>query len=149
MADLQTSTPEIFASRQAVIFGAALLLACAFITAFAIFQKSRRTSLEQARASTAVGDTAFFPVPQPLDPVKPLASFAGRALYFVEWKGERDALMSKAGMDDTKAFEVYQLVGTTGEETPFFYLKCSKYFYAKTQRRSGAEPIEKEVRQKR
>ena len=134
MADSQNSSPKIFEQRRALCLGVALLLGYALITAFTVYDKSRRTSLEQVTSPTAVGDNAFFPLPQPFDTGKPFDKFEGHALYFVDWKNAEDIRMIKAGADDSKAFAIYKFARARGDDASFFYLKIKQGLYVQAKR---------------
>jgi|GEM_PF-2546077 len=135
MAESTDSSSKIFGQKWAVCLGGALLLGYAVITAFAVYDKSRRPDLEKALTLSAVGDKAYFPVPQTFDPSTPLVNFEGHSLYFVDWKYMLDSLMMRAGMDDANSFSVYQYTGRTQEDQkPFFYLKIKPGYYVQTKR---------------
>ena len=111
-----------------------MLLGYGLITGFAVWDKLHLSSIEKASASTAVGDTTFFPVAASFDPSTPLANFDGHSLYFVDWRSSQDELMLKVGMDDTNSFAVYKLDGAKGDEASALFLKIKPAYYIKTKR---------------
>lgn len=134
MPQVTDSSSKILWQSVAIRFGIALLLGYFLITGFAIFDKARLGSIEKATTPTAVGDTAFFPVPKSFDPSTPLANFDGHSLYFVDWRSLQDDRMLKQGMDDTNSFAVYQLDGAKDDEASAFFLKIKPGYYVKTKR---------------
>jgi hypothetical protein len=134
MAEVTDSSSKILGQSVAIRLGVALLLGYGIITGFAICDKMRLASVEKATAPTAVGDSAFFPVPKSFDPSTPLANFDGHSLYFVDWRSLQDELMLKQGMDDTNSFAVYKLEGAKGDEASAFFLKIKPSYYVKTKR---------------
>jgi hypothetical protein len=132
MAEVENPQSKIFAQPLAVGLGVALLLGYGFATLHAIYEKSHRASIENADASSAVGDRAFFT--KSFDPTLPLVNFEGHSLYFVERKEAADTSMIKTGMDDANIYAIYKLAGAKDEEASFVYLKIGPNYYAKVKR---------------
>ena len=119
---------------------AVLLLGYAAAALFAAHEKSRRTELEQVAEPTAVGDTAFFPLPKPWDEKKSLAVFEGKPLYFLDWSSLPDSWMQKAGRADSGDFTIYKFSTTTPQAKTLFYLKVNANLYAAVQPGEPAKP---------
>jgi len=130
----EADSVDILGQSWVVRLGAAMLLAYALITGFAVYQAAHRAAIEKVNAPTALGDKAYFPNPGSFDPSTPMANFEGHSLYFVDWLGTTDSKMIRAGMDDTNSFVVYKLGEAKGAEAGYYYLKIQNGFYAKAKR---------------
>ena len=124
---------KILAQPLAIGLGAALLLGYAVITAFAIYDKSHRDSIERVSGAYAVGDKTYFP--KTFDTSVPLVNFGGHSLYFVDHVSEPDSSMLRTGMDDSNVYAIYKLTTAKGGEASFAYLKVGENDYIKADRR--------------
>lgn len=140
--------PRIFARPVAVLLGEALLIAFALVILLAGMDKAQRERLESFQEVTAVGDRAFFQLPDELkqEPLQPVAGFRGQPLIPVSLDEVkiRDTKMIRMGRDDTGRHFVY----SSREKAPsaegareakdekFFFLKLAPGEYLKV--RAGA-----------
>jgi hypothetical protein len=107
----------LFARRHAIYLGAALLAGLTLVLIFTALDRSRRTQLEATSQTTAVGDRAFFLLPQiSQKPPGVAANFRGQPLYPISYARVeiRDSRMTQAGSDDSGTFRIY----TTREHVP-------------------------------
>lgn len=133
MPEVENSQSKIFAQPLAVGLGVALLLGYVLITGYAVYEKSHRASIEHVDYANAVGDRAYFS--RTLDPALPLVNFDGHSLYFVEQKDLMDSSMTRAGMDDSKAYAIYKPASAKGDDAAFVYLKIGPNSYIKAKSR--------------
>ena len=130
MADSEQMQSKVFPDAWALRIGAALLLGYLAVCVFGVREKLHRASLEHLSEPTAVGDTAFFPLPRPWDVEKPLATFGGKPLYFADWTSTPDSAMRKAGRADAAAFTVYKFAPAAPEKNASLFLKVNSGVYA-------------------
>lgn len=133
MSGSEDSPSKILAQPLAIGLGAALLLGYAVITAFAIYDKAHRDSIERVSGAYAVGDKNYFP--KTFDKGAPLVNFSGHSLYYADHVSEADSSMLRAGMDDSNVYAIYNLTTATGAEVAFVYLKVGENDYIKAERR--------------
>ncbi len=129
----ENASEEFAGGKLAAALGAALLLGFAVVTAVAAYDKSRLAALEQITEPTAVGDRAFFPAPEKIEPEKSLLTFGGKALYGVERIKSYDGRMLKAGMDDSQSFIVYRADSSKADRANFYFLKIADERYLKAR----------------
>jgi hypothetical protein len=130
MSDSQNVSEKILGHAWAARIAATLLLGYAAVALFAAHEKSQRAELERVAEPTAVGDTAYFPLPRPWDVKKPLAVFEGTPLYFMDWSSLPDSMMQKAGRADSAAFMVYKFHPATSQTQTLYFLKVNTNLYA-------------------
>lgn len=133
MSGSEDSPSKILAQPLAIGLGAALLLGYAVITAFAIYDKAHRTSIEHVSGAYAVGDKTYFP--KTFDKSAPLVNFGGHSLYFVDHVSAPDSYMLRAGMDDSNVYPIYKLTIAQGGEASFVYLKVGANDFIKAEQR--------------
>ncbi len=114
--------PEVLGARWAAGLGGALLLGFAAVAAFGVYDKSRLASLETVSEPTAVGDKAFV-APASREVGVTVLTWNGVPLRLAELKNVAtpDSGMTKAGVDDTRAFTIYK---SSAAGDPAFYLKA-------------------------
>jgi hypothetical protein len=120
-------------ARGAVALGAALLLGLAVLAVFARVDRERVATLEQFSETTAVGDTVYYPLPDPPpNPPIPVARLNGEELVPVsysklEW---RDSKMVRLAYDAGSHLTIYAtrepLPESAGEP------RGSKVYFVKT-----------------
>jgi hypothetical protein len=136
-----SSDREIFGCAWAARICLAMIAGLAIITAVAIYNGNRLSTLEVTEENSAVGDKAFFPLPAEAGKSSgPAIQFNGTALYLpvpLKQHGERDSEMLRQGLDDSKKYSVYTLNKTSKSGKPVkpqdgsFYLKTGPAEYIK------------------
>lgn len=136
--------PRIFARQVAVRLGEALLISFALVILLAGMDKGQREQLESFQEVTAVGDRAYFQLPDGLQkPFQPVLSFRGQPLTptSIEPVEVRDTKMIRVGRDETGRHFVYssrdKIPPAEGEgdakDGTFFFLKLAPGEYLKTR----------------
>ncbi len=126
----------LFGAKWACGLGLALLLGFAAVTASAIHDKARLSSLETVTEPTAVGDSSFV-TPASREPGMTLLTWNGRPLRLADVKNvaASDLAMLKAGMDDTHSIFIYTLsVPASAGGSAVYYLKTGEGEYLKVIR---------------
>ncbi len=139
---------RIFAHTAAVRLGEALLIGFAVIILLAGLDKAQREQLETFQEVTAVGDRAFFPMPEQ-HPQPPVAAvtFRGDGLVPVSYEPVeiRDTRMIRLGKDESGQYSVYSRRAPADEkergkekekldpeEAKYLYLKVARDEYLRT-----------------
>ncbi len=107
----ETPDTEAVGKPVAVTLGVGLLAAFAFVTGQAFSDGSRRVQIEAVAEVTAVGDTAYSPVPaEPAPPYPAAAKLDGHPLYPVSAKPARmdETEMRRVGRDAAAGLTVYE-----------------------------------------
>ena len=105
------SAPDFSGKPWALRLGAGLGAAFALTVAFALFDGTRRTSLEAAAELTAVGDAVFFQMPEPPPKPRPATpKWAGQPLFPVSLKACRvaDSDMRRVAKDEATGLTIYE-----------------------------------------
>lgn len=120
---------------------AALLIGFAAVVAFAVFDQSRRATLEQVVETTAVGDLAFFQPPAKFDSGAVLVKFRGAPLHQTGTARYplNDGRMIREGMDDAKAVWVYRSLERGGRTGDYLFLKVAPGQYLEVSRERVGE----------
>lgn len=114
MSEIPQTEPahEIFAQRQAVRLGAALLVALALILILTCRDNAHRSTLEVVVQSSAVGDTNYarLPEPEPEPPYQAIAALHGQPLYPTDYKRHErsEADMVRVAVDEATGLAIYQ-----------------------------------------
>ena len=101
----------VFRARSAALFGAALLLGLGALAIFARIDRERVHELEHFEENTAVGDTAFYSVPNPPpEPPQPVARIDGAALVPISYSkfDWRDTKMQPVARDPASGLTIYK-----------------------------------------
>ena len=100
--------------KQAVWLGVALLAGLGLTLGMTVFDRSRRTQIEQMSETTAVGDRALFTIPtNPPEPHPVVVTVQGRAwrLASLEKRELRETHMRRAGRDEAAGLWLYRFEG--------------------------------------
>ena len=116
MNETPTSTPNPAAAfpgqRAAVILGAALLAGLALSLLMVLRDNARRPQLESIVEFSAVGDTRYFKIPDPLpdEPYPAVAQLEGKPLFPAGFKRhqKREADMQPLAKDAATGLTIYQ-----------------------------------------
>lgn len=112
---MNESTPasgstEIFQAQTAQRLGIVLVAGLALVVIFNALDKPRRTQFERYEEVTAVGDKAWFRLPETAQKPPPAAAkFRGQELFPVSYKTVeiRDTKMLRVGDDDSGLLRIY------------------------------------------
>lgn len=98
--------------RPALILGAGLLCGLGLSLALVLRDNAHRTELEVITESTAVGDTHYYKLPDPLpeEPFPAVAHFQGQPLIPTGYKqhDKREADMQPLAKDEATGLTIYQ-----------------------------------------
>lgn len=132
-------------SRPLNFLGVLLLLGLAGLTIFAAISRRSVSGLERFSETTAVGDTAFFQLPNPLpDPPAPVISLQGQKLVPVSYAkvsgpGMRDTQMRAVARDAQTRLTIYTPRKTAESAgAPRYFVKLRPNTYLALQ---AAEPV--------
>jgi hypothetical protein len=116
--------------RAAVYLGAALLAGLALVLAMVLRDNARRSEMEVIVESTAVGDTHYFKIPDPLppEPFPAVAKLGDKPLYPAGYKrhDKREAEMKPVAKDAGTGVTIYQAPAKSNEpddSAPTYFLK--------------------------
>ncbi len=123
-----TELPQDFPGRGlAWRLGTALLVGLVLTLALVVWDNTRRSTLEGIVEATAVGDTRYVSMPEPLPPKPflPVAQLDGRPLVPTGYKRyEKDeARMQSVGRDESAGLTIYQELAkkkATGKPVDYF-----------------------------
>jgi len=131
-----------FPGRQAALrLGIGILAALLFVLAVVVRDNGRRTTLETIAEFTAVGDTHYFPMPEPppLPPYQPVAFLLGKPLYPVDFRRHEAPPddMTRTGVDEKAGYLLYRAPAHAKDEDDrklgqIYYLKISPTEFLKT-----------------
>ena len=130
--------------RAAVILGAALLAALGLTLALVLHDNAHRQELEVVTESSAVGDTHYYKIPDPVpeEPYPAIAHLDGQALYPVGYKrhDRNEAEMEPLGIDDATGLTIYQTQPKAKEagDPQSYFIKIGPGAFLKV--RPAAEP---------
>ena len=117
-------------SRTAVYLGAALLAGLVLVLAMVLRDNAHRRDLEVIVESSAVGDTHYFKIPDPMpsEPFPAVAHLEGKPLYPAGYKrhDKREAEMQPLTKDAATGLTIYQAPAKGKESddtTPTYFLK--------------------------
>jgi hypothetical protein len=104
-------TTAIYAQPWAVRIGAVLLCAFAAIVALAFFDNAQRAMLETVAETTAVGDTAYFHLPEAAKLPMVVAKLEGRPLSLADVNpiDLRETHTRRVGEDASAGVKIYAL----------------------------------------
>ncbi len=123
------TTTDFPGLRVAVRLGAALLVGLAITLALVLRDNARRSALEGIVESTAVGDTHYLPIPEPLppEPFPAVAHLHGQPLIPSGYKRheKREADLQPVAKDAATGLTIYQapIKAKDAREPPTYFLK--------------------------
>ena len=130
-----------FPGRTAAVrMGVVLLVALFLVLVMAWRDNGRRAALETTAEFTSVGDTHYFPMPEPLPspPYQAVASLHGEALYPVDYRRHDYPAddMTRLGVDEQGGYIIYKAPDRVKDADerrtgPMFFLKVSPKEYLK------------------
>jgi hypothetical protein len=118
--------------RTAVILGVLLLAGLGSALFFVTRDNAHRSEIETVVESSAVGDTRYFTIPDPLppEPYPPVAHLNGKALIPAGYKRheKRETEMQPIGRDEATGLTIYQAPVKAKEaaEPPTYFLKVGR-----------------------
>jgi hypothetical protein len=122
-------SPEIPGHRMAARLGAALLLALGISLVLVLRDNAHRSIIETISESSAVGDTHYAQIPDPLppEPFPPVAHLEGKELIPSGYKRheKREAEMQPVAKDPATGLTIYQapVKAKDTAEPPTYFLK--------------------------
>jgi hypothetical protein len=105
------ASSSVYTQPWAIRFGTAVIVAFTLIVGLAFLDSGKRKELEASTETTAVGDTAFFKLPDPARAPEPAAVLDGRPLIFAGSKplDLRDTHTRRVGRDAERGLSIYEL----------------------------------------
>jgi hypothetical protein len=131
--------------RQAVRLGAALLVGLGLVLVLVLRDNAHRSTLEGIAEYSAVGDTHYLPIPDPLpaEPFPAAAKLHGQALVPVGYKRheKREAEMQPVAKDEATGLTIYQAPVKAKEagDPPTYFIKVGAGEFIKVR---PATPVE-------
>jgi hypothetical protein len=125
--------------RAAVRLGAALLIGLGLVLALVLRDNARRSTLESIVESSAVGDTRYLPIPDPLpaEPFPAVAHFGGKPLVPAGYKRheKREADMQAVGTDMATGLTIYRapVKAKEASDPPTYFLKVGPGEFVKVR----------------
>jgi len=99
----------IFSGRAAFNFGLALFIGLLLTIIVLVLDRNQRTKMETSEEITAVGDQAFFKIPDTFPrPDTAAVVFRGQPLFAIYKRvTNHDSTMIRLGEDDSKTYRIY------------------------------------------
>ena len=142
------TTADFPGQAHAKRLGAALLVALSFVLILTLRDNARRSTLEVAVQSSAVGDTTYLRLPAdpPPEPYPAVAALHGKPLYPTGYKrhGKREADLFRVAVDEATGLAIYQAPPKAKEEglkdiEPTYFLKLGPGEFLKVRLTNRAE----------
>jgi hypothetical protein len=142
------ASPDFPGHRLMLRLGVGLLLALALVLLMVLRDNARRSVLERIEQPSAVGDTHYLHLPDPL-PVPPFSAVAaldGEPLYPVGYRRnqKRETDLVPVGRDEAVGVTIYQAPAKTKDEAdkatePTYFLKLAPGDFLKVRRRNASD----------